>query len=79
MGVKATGDGLRAYYKGKLEELEIKIRDKQHNLWRMEAQRNDLNMKGELPLLLLWACILLINICKHSSAFQYNFTASQPL
>lgn len=47
MGVKATGEGLRAYYKGKIEDLEIQIRDKTNNLQRMEAQRNDLNTKGE--------------------------------
>ena len=55
MGVKATGEGLRGYYKGKIEDLEIQIRDKQHNLWRMEAQRNDLNLKGKL--LVLYACV----------------------
>ena len=49
MGVKATGEGLRAYYKGKIEDLEIQIREKQQNLWRMEAQRNDLNLKGKGP------------------------------
>lgn len=48
MGVKATGEGLRAYYKGKIEELEMQMREKQHNLRRMEAQRNELNTKGEL-------------------------------
>jgi hypothetical protein len=42
-----AGDGLRAYYRGKIEDLEIQIRDKQHNLRRMEAQRNELNAKGE--------------------------------
>ena len=47
VGAKATGEGLRSYYKGKIEDLEIQIRDRQHNLWRMEAQRNDLNLKGE--------------------------------
>lgn len=47
MGVgQAAGEGLRAYYKGKIEELEIQIRDKQHNLRRMEAQRNELNNRG---------------------------------
>lgn len=49
MGVKATGEGLRAYYKGKIEDIEIQIREKQQNLWRMEAQRNDLNLKGKCP------------------------------
>lgn len=46
IGVKATGEGLRTYYRSKIEEMEIQIRDKQHDLRRMEAQRNDLNTKG---------------------------------
>ena len=41
-----AGEGLRAYYRSKIEELEVQIRDKQHNLKRMEAQRNELNTKG---------------------------------
>jgi 26S proteasome regulatory subunit T6 len=44
---KAVGEGLKAYYKAKIEELEIQARDKQHNLRRLEAQRNELNTKGE--------------------------------
>ena len=44
-----TGDGLKDYYKGKIEELEIAVRDKAHNLRRLEAQRNDLNTKGWKP------------------------------
>lgn len=81
MGIQTTaGEGLRAYYKSKIEAsgpcrrvvaqgpvgdsgggtrtqptpipwwiqaLEVEIRDKQHNLRRMEAQRNELNNKGE--------------------------------
>lgn len=43
-----TGEGLRSYYKGKIEELEIAIRDRSHNLRRMEAQRNELNGKVRL-------------------------------
>ena len=42
-----AGEGLRAYYRSKIEELEVQIRDKQHNLKRMEAQRNELNGTGE--------------------------------
>ena len=43
---RAVGEGLKAYYQAKIEELEIQARDKQHNLRRLEAQRNDLNTKG---------------------------------
>ena len=43
---RAVGEGLKSYYKAKIEELEIQARDKQHNLRRLEAQRNDLNTKG---------------------------------
>uniref|UniRef100_A0A061S4D5 26S proteasome regulatory subunit T6 n=1 Tax=Tetraselmis sp. GSL018 TaxID=582737 RepID=A0A061S4D5_9CHLO len=46
MGV--AGEGLKDYYKAKIEELEIKARDKTHNLRRLEAQRNDLNTKVRL-------------------------------
>lgn len=44
---RALGDGLKSYYRAKIEELEILCRDKQHNLRRLEAQRNELNTKGE--------------------------------
>lgn len=45
---RAVGEGLRNYYKAKIEELEIQARDKQHNLRRLEAQRNELNTRGGL-------------------------------
>lgn len=41
------GDGLKAYYQGKIEELELAARDKAVTLRRLEAQRNELNSKGE--------------------------------
>lgn len=41
------GDGLTSYYKAKIEEQEIQARDKQINLRRLEAQRNELNTKGD--------------------------------
>ena len=47
---RPLGEGLRSYYKAKIEELEIQARDKQHNLRRLEAQRNDLNGKGMFQL-----------------------------
>lgn len=45
---RAVGEGLRQYYKAKIEELEIQSRDKLHNLRRLEAQRNELNTKVRL-------------------------------
>jgi 26S proteasome regulatory subunit T6 len=47
---RAVGEGLKTYYRAKIEELEIQCRDKQHNLLRLEAQRNELNTKGEAVL-----------------------------
>ena len=52
----SKGTGLAAYYKTKIEELELQIRDKTHNLRRLEAQRNELNthvrmLREELQLL----------------------------
>ncbi|KAJ9518879.1 hypothetical protein QJQ45_026274 [Haematococcus lacustris] len=41
-----SGDGLKGYYKSKIEELELKVKDKSHNLRRLEAQRNELNTQG---------------------------------
>jgi 26S proteasome regulatory subunit T6 len=40
------GTGLKAYYKSKIEELELRVKDKSHNLRRLEAQRNELNTQG---------------------------------
>jgi 26S proteasome regulatory subunit T6 len=45
---KPTVDaGLKPFFKGKVEELELLIKDKGHNLRRLEAQRNELNTQGE--------------------------------
>lgn len=41
-----AGVGLRGYYRVKIEELELQIKDKSHNLRRLEAQRNELNTQG---------------------------------
>ena len=49
MGVEtgaAAKDGLRDYYRAKIEEYELAVRDKTQNLRRLEAQRNELNNKG---------------------------------
>lgn len=45
-GPVQPGDGLRSYYESKVEELELRIRTKQHDLKRLEAQRNELNSRG---------------------------------
>lgn len=45
-GPVSAGDGLRAYYESKVEELELRIRTKQLDLKRLEAQRNELNSRG---------------------------------
>mgnify|MGYP001331333085 CR=1 len=42
----ACKDGLRGYYRAKIEEFELAVRDKTSNLRRLEAQRNELNTKG---------------------------------
>merc|ERR1719253_1636641 len=41
----AGGDGLKSYYRAKIEEYEVAVRDKTQNLRRLEAQRNELNHK----------------------------------
>lgn len=43
---RAGGEGLRRYYKAKIEELELQVKEKTHNLRRLEAQRNELNSQG---------------------------------
>ena len=48
-----------------LQELEIQIRDKQHNLRRMEAQRNELNNKGKA--IALWKPLGLCSVLNCSS------------
>ena len=38
--------GVSYYYDAKIEGVEHKIRNKTHNLRRLEAQRNELNTQG---------------------------------
>jgi len=45
-GEGGSAEGLRAYYKAKIEEAELAVRNKTQNLRRLEAQRNELNAKG---------------------------------
>lgn len=56
------GEGLRQYYLQHIHELQLQVRQKTHNLNRLEAQRNELNSKGNLiwkSLTLTLALILL--------------------
>lgn len=40
------GEGLRQYYLQHIHELQLQVRQKTHNLNRLEAQRNELNSRG---------------------------------
>jgi 26S proteasome regulatory subunit T6 len=40
------GGGLRSYYQTKIDQLALTLTNKQMDLRRLEAQRNDLNSKG---------------------------------
>lgn len=50
--VAKSGEGFRSYYVQKIEELQLIVAEKAQNLRRLQAQRNELNAKGEQGILL---------------------------
>lgn len=42
------GEGFRSYYIQKIEELQLIVAEKSQNLRRLQAQRNELNAKGNV-------------------------------
>ena len=47
-GVAKQGEGLKQYYLQHIHELQLLVRQKSHNLNRLEAQRNELNSRGNV-------------------------------
>lgn len=45
------GEGLRQYYIQHIHEHQLNLRQKTHNLNRLEAQRNELNSRGSLTII----------------------------
>lgn len=52
----SRGDGFKSYYTTKIEELLLVVAEKSMNLRRLQAQRNELNAKGNLSIFLLFIC-----------------------
>lgn len=45
-GSHSSQDGLRTFFRSKVDELEMTVRLRQQNLRRLQAQRNELNQRG---------------------------------
>lgn len=41
-----SGDGLKQYYMQHIHDAQLQVRQRSHNLNRLEAQRNELNSRG---------------------------------
>lgn len=51
--VGGGGEGLRQYYQQRIQDVQLLVRQKVHDLQRLEAQRNDLNGRGFSLLILM--------------------------
>jgi len=72
------GEGLRQYYTQHIHELQLLLRQKTHNLNRLEAQRNELNSRGSLlslNLILFFTLqFLYLSIYCLFFCFYYNYS-----
>ena len=46
---EGNNHGIQTYYRAKIAELEVQVREKAQNFRRLEAQRNEINAKGTPP------------------------------
>jgi len=54
----AKGEGFKPYYITKIEELQLIVAEKSQNLRRLQAQRNELNAKGNYFTLMIQMSLL---------------------
>ena len=67
------GEGLRQYYLQHIHELQLNLRQKTHNLNRLEAQRNELNSRGPLTLILFSLTRFIVLIFFSSFRVDWDF------
>lgn len=62
------GDGLRHYYQQRIQDMQLLARQKDNDLQRLEAQRNDLNSRGSFYLFLFFSAL--------ASSFYVNYDSN---
>lgn len=48
VGIPEGSEGFHSYYTQKISELQFTVNERQKNLLRLQAQRNELNLKGKV-------------------------------